>query len=148
MVLPLPSCLVIGSIPLIPLSSPVAALSKIEGLEKLTQLRALYELLLSFDILCFILLPDPSSHSVFSYLQENCISQIEGLDTLTEVSQLNLANNWLTSLSGLSKLTKLNTLNVGHNKLSKIEEIKDLSVFEHLRFCFVFFRCSRARANC
>jgi hypothetical protein len=23
-----------------------------------------------------------------------------------------------------------------------------LSVFEHLRFCFVFFRCSRARANC
>ena len=46
------------------------------------------------------------------YLQSNCISEIEGLDTLQNLQYLNLSHNSLNRVQGLQNLHRLETLNL------------------------------------
>lgn len=60
---------------------------------------------------------------------QNCISKIEGLEELTELTTLNLAGNCIEELSGLDALPHLTTLNVSKNALASVAAI------EHLTSC-------------
>jgi hypothetical protein len=73
-------------------SCVVIGLTKIEGLDKLIELRALY-------------------------LQENLFGRMEGFDHLVHLDTLNLAQNMIDKVEGLDELKKLNTLilKVKHN---------------------------------
>ena len=67
-------------------------LNKIEGLEKLVQLKTLS-------------------------LHENCIDEIEGLETLVDLDSLNVSKNFLKRIEGLERCQKLQTLNAGFNNI-------------------------------
>jgi len=58
------------------------------------------------------------------YLQENCISIIEGLQGLP-LRNLNLAQNFITQLENLAGLP-LTTLNLKRNKLKTAQDLKEL----------------------
>ena len=51
------------------------------------------------------------------YIQENLIAEISGLDTLTELVNLNLTDNMIEKITGLSKLTKLSNLQLKRNRI-------------------------------
>ena len=56
------------------------------------------------------------------------IKEIDGLDTLTELSNLNLSDNMIERVQGLSKLTKLSNLQLKRNRIGEggIEDLKGL----------------------
>ena len=71
-----------------------------KGLEKLTQLRALY-------------------------LLNNKLTSVKGLEKLTKLERLHLENNKLTEApKGLEKLTKLRVLNLRGNKLTSVKGLE------------------------
>ncbi len=76
-------------------------LTKIEGLEKLSNLSTLW-------------------------LENNQLTKIEGLDKLSNLSELLLYNNQLTKIEGLENLSKLSSLWLQNNKLAKIEGLEKL----------------------
>lgn len=55
-------------------------------------------------------------------LSFNLISKIEGLDTLTKLTDLSLYSNRITELSGLEKLEQLNVLSFGKNQVKNHQE--------------------------
>lgn len=79
------------------------AFKKIEGLQRLTNLRCLY-------------------------LQENLITKIEGLDTLTELANLNLSDNLIQKIQGLSQLTRLSNIQLKRNRIGGdgLEDLRGL----------------------
>lgn len=99
-------------------------ISKIEGLDKLTDLKVL-ELRFSY-IKKIDGLENLSSLKKLRF-DDNEISKIEGLDKLTNLSHLVLDNNKISKIEGLDKLINLNYLNLSNNKISKIEGLDDLT---------------------
>lgn len=78
-------------------------IKKIEGLEKLTNLRCLY-------------------------LQENVIKKIEGLETLENLVNMNLSDNMIEKIEGLGALKKLQNLQLKRNRIGcdGIDDLKGL----------------------
>jgi dynein assembly factor 1 len=65
------------------------------------------------------------------YVQENCIEEIEGLDTLKELRVLNLNENMIRKVSGLAEVELLDTLYLKNNRLGQdpcgdVESLKGL----------------------
>lgn len=77
------------------------AISIIENLDKLVNLRCLY-------------------------LGKNVITEISGLSALTVLETLDLADNAISRLEGLSCLPMLRTLNVSGNRLRSLDDIAEL----------------------
>ena len=63
-------------------------------------------------------------------MQENIIEEIEGLETLSNLRTLNLADNCLRKVSGLAGCTKLETLHLKRNRIGAggtgVEDLKGL----------------------
>ena len=57
-------------------------------------------------------------------LQANNIAQIEGLETLRNLTDLNLLRNEITKITGLQGLQNLRKLDLSKNKISKIEGLQ------------------------
>ncbi|HFA49533.1 MAG TPA: hypothetical protein ENJ95_11015, partial [Bacteroidetes bacterium] len=82
-------------------------LQKIEGLEMLTALQALF-------------------------LHNNQLKKIEGLEMLTALQTLTLSRNQLQKIEGLEMLTALQALYLGGNQLQKIESLERLTALQNL----------------
>ena len=57
---------------------------------------------------------------IFSYLHQNSIEKIEGLEELTKLVTLNLSHNRIKKVEGLSGLPLLKNLDLSHNIISDI----------------------------
>ena len=55
-------------------------------------------------------------------LSFNLIEKVEGLDNLVKMTDLSLYSNRIVELSGLDNLRELNILSVGSNKLQSLED--------------------------
>ena len=61
------------------------------------------------------------------HLETNQLTDVTGLEKLTELTRLNLASNQLTKLpEGLEKLTQLKSLNLGRNNLTDVQGLEKL----------------------
>ncbi|MDP6904227.1 MAG: leucine-rich repeat domain-containing protein [Verrucomicrobiota bacterium] len=65
-------------------------------------------------------------------LLDNKLTDVKGLENLTQLTYLDIRSNQLTSVKGLEKLTKLTYLNLRHNKLTDVKGLKDLTQLEKL----------------
>ena len=66
-------------------------------------------------------------------LSFNNISEIAGLESLTNLSTLSLFSNRITQLGGLDTLDKLQVLSVGNNLISQLDNIMYLRPFTRLQ---------------
>ena len=55
-------------------------------------------------------------------LSFNLIEKIEGLETLRQLEDLSLFQNRITTLEGIDTLEKLNVLSVGNNSISSLDD--------------------------
>ena len=81
--------------------------TKIEGLEKLSQLQELN-------------------------LSNNQITKIQGLEKLSQLQKLNLGNNQIMKIEGLELLPQLQTLFLNSNYIKKVEGLEQLSQLKEL----------------
>lgn len=65
-------------------------------------------------------------------LSSNDITKIEGLDKLTDLKRLDLNSNCITKIDGLGNLRNLTMLDLSNNKISKIQGLKSLSNLDFL----------------
>ena len=63
----------------------------------------------------------------FLSLRGYLLTNVTGLEKLTQLERLSLHNNKLTDLKGLEKLTKLETLDVGSNQLTNVKGLEKLT---------------------
>ena len=95
----------------------------IEGLNSLINLRVLnlryvdYSFMLSCHLLKFRF-----AHPLFHCFSYNVISFVEGLNTLSNLTELNLAENSIRKLENFEALVKLQRLNLSGNQISRIPE--------------------------
>ena len=66
-------------------------------------------------------------------LSYNNISEIHGLDSLKDLKKLDLDGNKITEIKGLDNLTKLETLNLGQNNINELKGLQKLENLKHLR---------------
>jgi Leucine-rich repeat (LRR) protein len=67
-------------------------------------------------------------------LSFNNITKIEGLDSLTRITDLSLFNNQIEIIDGLSTLQALNVFSIGNNDVKKIDAMcQELRKFPNLR---------------
>ena len=67
------------------------------------------------------------------FLSGNQLTEVpKGLEKLTKLEALNLANNQLTDVKGLEKLTQLKTLHLSYNKLTGVKGLEKLTHLEYL----------------
>lgn len=57
------------------------------------------------------------------WLENNCITNISGLDNQTELVSLYIHNNAISKIENLDFLNKLNTINLSHNFIRRIENL-------------------------
>jgi Leucine-rich repeat (LRR) protein len=55
------------------------------------------------------------------YLSENCISRIEGLDSLMKLQRLHLSKNQIAKIEGLDSLVNLQELDFSSNDIGTLE---------------------------
>lgn len=67
------------------------------------------------------------------FLQNNCITVISGLESLTELHTLNLSNNRISMVEGLSGCTNLRTLNLSSNTLTTLKSVAHLAEVKMLQ---------------
>jgi len=65
-------------------------------------------------------------------LYDNQLTDLKGLEKLTQLTQLSLYNNQLTDLTGLEKLTQLRTLHLGGNPLTDLTRLEKLTQLTYL----------------
>ncbi|MCJ1422689.1 leucine rich repeat [Sticta canariensis] len=84
--------------------------------------------------------PEISANHRLRYicLHGNDISEIHGLQHLTELVELNLSSNSVCSLQGLSSLTSLTSLNLASNRLGTLDGISALVSLERLNVAHNF----------
>lgn len=58
------------------------------------------------------------------WLGKNKITELKGLDTLTNLKILSIQSNRLTSIAGLSKLQNLEELHISHNAIKEISGLE------------------------
>jgi len=71
------------------------------------------------------------------YLSDQGIKAIEGLETLTELTIIDLANNPITSLDGVQHLPKLEDLWMNDNKVAEWTEVDKLAGVPSLRTVYL-----------
>ena len=59
---------------------------------------------------------------------ENCLTKIEGLDTITELRNINLSDNWIETIEGFDNNPMVSSLQIKRNKLG----VNGLSDIEYL----------------
>jgi Leucine-rich repeat (LRR) protein len=59
------------------------------------------------------------------WLGKNKITEIKGLDTLTNLKILSIQSNRLTSITGLSNCTQLEELHISHNALTEVSGLEN-----------------------
>jgi len=59
-------------------------------------------------------------------LYDNQITEIKGLDTLVNLQELSLTNNQITEIKGLKTLANLQILSLTHNLITEIKELETL----------------------
>ena len=69
---------------------------------------------------------------VLDYLVYKELTNVKGLEKLTQLIALDLTGNQLTDVKGLGKLTKLKVLSLSHNKLSDVKGLEKLTQLEIL----------------
>ena len=94
----------------------ISDISEIEGLDKLTNLQALW---FSGNQITEIMGLDKLTSLQILYLGGNQIIEIKGLDKLTGLQILYLGGNQITEIKGLGKLKSLQELELGGNQIPK-----------------------------
>ena len=61
------------------------------------------------------------------YLSDNQLTNVKGLENLTQLTHLDLHNNKLTDVRGLEKLTQLRELDLGYNQLTDVKGLENLT---------------------
>jgi Leucine-rich repeat (LRR) protein len=56
-------------------------------------------------------------------LSFNSLTKIEGLDSLTKLTDLSLFNNKIDRIEGLDSLANLNVLSLGNNSLKNLDSV-------------------------
>ena len=69
---------------------------------------------------------------VLDYLVYKELTNVKGLEKLTQLIALDLTGNQLTDVKGLEKLTKLKVLSLSHNKLTDVKGLEKLAQLEIL----------------
>jgi protein phosphatase 1 regulatory subunit 7 len=64
------------------------------------------------------------------WLGKNKLTEIKGLDTLTNLKILSIQSNRLTSISGLSNLANLEQLHISHNLLTDLSGLENNTKLE------------------
>ena len=62
------------------------------------------------------------------------ITTIKGLDSLTDLKELDLSGNEISEIDGLDKLVRLESLDLQYNKISEISGLNKLTNVKELRF--------------
>ena len=83
---------------------------KIEGLGHCVEMRSLYVERRCSTCKTFALALIEVSCSWLRYMQENCITKMENLETMVLLDTLNLDQNMIRKIEGLATLKQLNTL--------------------------------------
>jgi Leucine-rich repeat (LRR) protein len=65
-------------------------------------------------------------------LREEQLTEVKGLEKLTQLKGLNLNNNQLTSVKGLEKLTQLTRLYLDQNQLTSVKGLEKLMQLKQL----------------
>ena len=65
-------------------------------------------------------------------IYDNQLTDVKGLEKLTQLKFLHLSNNQLTDVKGLEKLTKLESLGLSENKLTDVKGLEKLTKLESL----------------
>ena len=65
-------------------------------------------------------------------LMDKGLTDVKGLEKLTQLKSLWLNNNQLTSVKGVEKLTKLTWLDLGGNKLTDVKGLENLTQLKRL----------------
>ena len=66
------------------------------------------------------------------YLSCNKITEIKGLEQLTQLQKLNLYHNNITEIKGLEQLTQLQELDLSHNQITEIKGLEQLTQLQEL----------------
>jgi len=66
------------------------------------------------------------------YLEKNSISEINGLENLTQLEWLNLEKNSISKIGGLENLTQLKFLKLNNNSISEIDGLGTLTNLKRL----------------
>ena len=66
------------------------------------------------------------------YLYGNKLTDVKGLEKLTKLKRLSLQNNQLTDVTGLEKLTQLTWLNLWNNRLTELKGLEKLTQLKTL----------------
>jgi hypothetical protein len=66
------------------------------------------------------------------YLSFKGLTNVKGLEKLTQLTFLDLEHNQLTNVNGLEKLTKLEHLNLEHNQLTDVKGLEKLTQLTEL----------------
>ena len=61
------------------------------------------------------------------YLSDNQLTNVKGLENLTQLTHLDLNDNKLTDVRGLEKLTQLRELDLGYNQLTDVKGLENLT---------------------
>ena len=69
-------------------------------------------------------------------LQDQQLTDVKGLEKLTQLKKLHLGGNQLTDTKGLEKLTQLTHLHLGYNKLTSVKGLEKLTQLKKLRLFF------------
>jgi len=65
-------------------------------------------------------------------LRDNQLTEIKGLEQLTQLQRLDLSNNQLTEIKGLEQLTQLQDLRLSNNLLTEIKGLEQLTQLQTL----------------
>jgi Leucine-rich repeat (LRR) protein len=70
--------------------------------------------------------------TVLVHLYQNQLTDVKGLEKLTQLEELWLGQNQLTDVKGLEKLTKLTLLRLGWNQLADVKGLEKLTQLKEL----------------
>jgi len=80
-------------------------------------------------------------------LSKNQISEIKGLDTLKNLVELDLSSNIITEIRGLTNLTNLRKLNLKENRFINIEGFENLINLNKIIFGFAHWNAEKLSAT-
>ena len=80
-------------------------------------------------------------------LSRNQISEIKGLDTLTNLVELNLSSNIIAEIRGLTNLINLRKLDLRENRFVNIEGFENLINIKKIKFGFAHWNAENLSAT-